>query len=357
MKYFLDLFAGIGGFALGAEWAGIKFDAHYFSEVDPYAISVYQHRFPDAIGLGDIKSIGGGQLPTGDWIIAGGFPCQDISVAGKGAGLEGERSGLWFEYARIIGELRPKYAIMENVGALTIRGLDRVLGSLSEIGYDAEWQDIRASDVGAPHRRERIWIVGYPNGQRLEKLTDGLTEGTRDTDGECGRENVSDSKGERWRAWRTGRPLGDCPRETKQSFGILADAEKQYRSEYGQQASITGRGSSTLANSTCRGLEGRTISAGSRREREGTPDVDGCGEKLENPLCSRRNTKGNTVSGEKTRRRPSARPWRSGWWSTEPDVGRVAHGVPARVDRLKCLGNSIVPEIAELIFCEVKKYF
>ena len=163
MKYFLDLFSGIGGFSLAAQWAGMKFDGHYFSEVDDYAIKVYRKRFPDAIGLGSICDIEGAKLPEGEWIIAGGFPCQDISVAGKGAGLDGKRSGLWFEYSRLIGELRPKYAIMENVGALTSRGLDRVLGSLAEIGYDAEWQDIRASDVGAPHRRERIWIVAYPN--------------------------------------------------------------------------------------------------------------------------------------------------------------------------------------------------
>jgi len=172
MTYFLDLFAGIGGFALGGEWAGMQFDGHCFSEVDDYAIKVYQKRFPGAIALGDITKIDGHALPAGDWIIAGGFPCQDISVAGKGAGLAGARSGLWYEYARLIGELRPRYAIMENVGALTHRGLDRVLGSLAEIGYDAEWQDIRASDVGAPHRRERIWIVAYPNTMRESRSTE-----------------------------------------------------------------------------------------------------------------------------------------------------------------------------------------
>jgi DNA (cytosine-5)-methyltransferase 1 len=164
MTHFLDLFSGIGGFALGAYWAGLRFDTHYFSEIDDYAIKIYQKRFPDAIGLGDITKIRGSNLPEGEWIISGGFPCQDISVAGKGAGLAGKRSGLWYEYARIIGELRPRYAIMENVGALSFRGLDAVLGSLAEIGYDAEWQDIRASDVGAPHRRERLWIVAYPEG-------------------------------------------------------------------------------------------------------------------------------------------------------------------------------------------------
>jgi DNA (cytosine-5)-methyltransferase 1 len=159
---YLDLFSGIGGFALGAVWAGIEFDSHYFSEVDEYAISVYKKRFPEAIGLGDIRNIKGCDLPKGEWLLSGGFPCQDISVAGKGAGLEGTRSGLWFQYARLIGELRPRIAIMENVGALSFRGLHQVLGSLAEIGYNATWQDIRASDVGAYHRRERLWIVAYP---------------------------------------------------------------------------------------------------------------------------------------------------------------------------------------------------
>jgi DNA (cytosine-5)-methyltransferase 1 len=143
---YIDLFSGIGGFALGAYWAGMKFENHYFSEVDKYCIELYQKRFT-------------GKLPKGEYIISGGFPCQDISIAGKGAGIHGKRSGLWFEYWRIINDLQPRFAIMENVGMLIHRGLREVLGSLAEIGYNAEWQDIRASDVGAPHRRERIWIV------------------------------------------------------------------------------------------------------------------------------------------------------------------------------------------------------
>ena len=159
---YLDLFHGIGGFALGAYWAGMKFEHHYCSDIEPWCQELYAKRFPGSIQLGDITKIDATKLPTGDWIITGGFPCQDISIAGKGAGIHGERSGLWFEYWRIIRDLRPRFAIMENVGMLVHRGLREVLGSLAEIGYNAEWQDIRASDVGAPHRRERIWIVSYP---------------------------------------------------------------------------------------------------------------------------------------------------------------------------------------------------
>lgn len=157
----LDLFSGIGGFATGMP----PVDRRFYSEIDEYACRVYQRRFPDAVALGDIRNIDGERLQreySGQWIITGGFPCQDISVAGKGAGLDGERSGLWFEMHRLIREIRPRIMVAENVSALTVRGLDTVLGSLAEIGYDAEWTCIRASDVGAPHRRERIWIVAYP---------------------------------------------------------------------------------------------------------------------------------------------------------------------------------------------------
>ena len=259
---FLDLFSGIGGFALGAEWAGLSFDAHYYSEVDPYAIKVYEKRFPDAIALGDIRNIRGADLPAGDWIIAGGFPCQDISVAGKGAGLEGERSGLSYEYSRLIGELRPRFAIMENVGALAFRGLDRVLGSLAALGYDAEWQDIRASDVGAPHRRERIWIIAYPDTSN----------------------NKSPKKQQRQlhQPWSLGEALADA----QNGGNVRRDGQLE-------------------------------PAQGEVREHRGSPSHGG-----------------------------------REWWSTEPDMGRVAHGVPARVDRLKCLGNSIVPQIAEMIFSQ-----
>jgi DNA (cytosine-5)-methyltransferase 1 len=96
-------------------------------------------------------------------VICGGFPCQDVSVAGNGAGLDGERSGLWFEYARLVGEVRPSYVIVENVAALLVRGIERVLGSLAALGYDAEWHCIPASFLGAPHRRDRLWLVAYPD--------------------------------------------------------------------------------------------------------------------------------------------------------------------------------------------------
>jgi len=289
---YIDLFSGIGGFALGAYWAGMKFDRHYFSEIDPYCVELYQKRFPDAIPLGDIKEIDCEELAdaegTGlegrngnereamdarsrqgrqDCIITGGFPCQDISVAGKGEGIGGSRSGLWFEYWRIIRDLRPRFAIMENVGALTFRGLTDVLGSLAEIGYDAEWQDIRAEDVGAPHRRERIWIVAYPNesGQQERRRPEPV------------REEQSASE-----------YLGEAPN---------SDSE---RSAYEGESN---------AGSECCGRRD-TISA--------------CG----------------SAGGD--------------YWAVEPSVGRLAHGIPRRVDRLRGLGNAIVPQIAQMLFEQIQ---
>lgn len=177
MTHFLSLFSGIGGFDLAAYNCGLRFDRHLFSEIDPYAIKVFQARFPDAEPLGDITKIKKEDLPDGDYIIAGGFPCQDISVAGKGAGLAGSRSGLWFEMLRLISDLRPRFIVVENVGALLVRGIDTVLGTLAKVGYDAEWQIISASSVGAPHRRERVYIVAYPTegrGQNHQRVQGGI---------------------------------------------------------------------------------------------------------------------------------------------------------------------------------------
>lgn len=159
----LDLFSGIGGFSLGLERAGMKTVA--FCEIDTAAQKVLHKHWPTVPIFSDVSQLKAQDIHESIDVICGGFPCQDISLAGKGAGLAGERSGLWFQFHRLIQEFRPSWVIAENVSALRSRGLDEVLRSLSEIGYDAEWHCIPASYVGAPHRRDRIWIVAYPNGQ------------------------------------------------------------------------------------------------------------------------------------------------------------------------------------------------
>jgi DNA (cytosine-5)-methyltransferase 1 len=233
---FGSLFCGIGGFDLGLERAGMQ--CAWQVEIDPYAQKVLAKHWPDVRRHADVCTF---PPEEGDWevdVICGGFPCQDISYAGKGAGLAGARSGLWYEFARIIGQLRPRYVIVENVSALLTRGMGEVLGTLASLGYDAEWHVIPASAVGAPHRRDRIWIVAY----------------------------VPDANGGRFNRCK--------------ERDIIQKAGK------------------------------RT----SRRD-----NADG-------------------LALDKRRA-----------WVCEPAIRRVAHGVPARVDRLRCLGNAVVPQVVELI--------
>ena len=158
----LDLFSGIGGFSLAAQWTwGDELEIVGFCEIEKYAQKVLQKNFPGVPIHEDITKLNGKDFKNID-LLTGGFPCQDISIAGKGAGLEGARSGLWTEMHRIISEVRPRFALIENVPMLTIRGGTRVIADLAEIGYDCEWQIVGADDVGAWHRRKRIWIVAYP---------------------------------------------------------------------------------------------------------------------------------------------------------------------------------------------------
>lgn len=164
----LDLFSGIGGFSLGLERTG-GFETVAFCEIEEFPRRVLQKHWPDVPCYRDVRKLTADRL-TADGIavdvICGGFPCQDISFAGLGAGLKGERSGLFFEVARLVGELGPQYVILENVSALLSRGLDEVLGTLASFGYDAEWHCIPASYLGAWHRRDRVWILAYPDEKR-----------------------------------------------------------------------------------------------------------------------------------------------------------------------------------------------
>jgi len=164
----LDLFSGIGGFSLGLERSG-AFETVAFCEIDPFCRRILEKHWPEVPCYDDVRNLTAERLRA-DGIsvdaICGGFPCQDISVAGTGAGLSGERSGLWGQFSRIIGELRPRIVCVENVSALLSRGLDTVLGDMASLGYDAEWDCIPAYEVGLPHIRDRSWIVAYPNGVR-----------------------------------------------------------------------------------------------------------------------------------------------------------------------------------------------
>jgi DNA (cytosine-5)-methyltransferase 1 len=154
-----SLFSGVGGLDLGLEWAGVG-ETVFQVEKDEYARSVLARHWPNAQRFDDIRTVGERNLPRVD-VLCGGFPCQDISFAGKGAGLAGARSGLWFEYARIIRELQPSYIVVENVAALRTRGLDVVTSEISALGYDMWWDCIPASAIGAPQQRDRLFIIAW----------------------------------------------------------------------------------------------------------------------------------------------------------------------------------------------------
>jgi DNA (cytosine-5)-methyltransferase 1 len=304
----LSLFAGIGGFDLGLERTG-GFKTVAFCEIDKKAQAVLRKHWPEVPIYEDVRSLTAEALRTDGIavdVICGGFPCQDISTAGAGVGIEGARSGLWSEIARLTSELRPRYVIVENVSALLSRGLDRVLGDLAAIGYDAEWHCIPAYAVGAHHIRDRIWIIAYPDGAGLEGWNGKVLS-------ECARERI---------AGALGAYVANADSIGLRSGGRrgIAGTPPAHGGEARQQRVRTDAepGREDMANAECAGLAGRT---------------------------------GSRVSSE--RGAPIFAPWLAeglgGQWNAEPDVGRVAHGVSGRVDRLKQLGNAVVPQIPELI--------
>jgi DNA (cytosine-5)-methyltransferase 1 len=253
-----SLFAGIGGFDLGFERAG--FDIRWQVEIDPWARAVLAKHWPHVHRHDDVRTAGAHNLEPVD-VICGGFPCTDISAAGKGLGITGPESSLWSEYARIIRELRPDYVVVENAPTLLGRGVGRVLGDMAESGYDAEWDCIPAAAIGAPHLRERIWIIATRSGLRHGRLLQ-LYAGT---------DQVPDS-----------------------------DSQRCVRVGESQPPRLQGPP----------GLE-------FDRLREGR-DVDGIAARASHWLC-------------------------------EPGLGRLADGIPCRVDRLRGLGNAVVPQIVEWI--------
>jgi DNA (cytosine-5)-methyltransferase 1 len=290
----LDLFSGIGGFSLGLERAGMQTVA--FCEINPYCRDVLRAHWPDVPIHEDITALRGSDVGPVD-VICGGFPCQDISGAGKGAGIKGERSGLWKQFARIIGEIRPKFVIVENVSMLRSRGMGVVLGDLASLGYDAEWHCIPASAVNAPPRRDRVWIVA--NARRECGATRRTSFDMVSQAGTC------EASGEEWKR------DGDA---SHNSCATLANAE------------IIPERKQTKENDTVSG----------RRKIRAIISSDG------KPLAyaNGKSILGATIA--RTERAP---------WDTEPEMGRVVNGVSHRMveDELKALGNAVVPQIPEMI--------
>jgi len=297
---FGSLFAGIGGIDLGLERAGME--CRWQIEIDDYARKVLAKHWPDVPRYSDITEVDGRVLEPVD-LIAAGFPYQDISYARRGAGLDGERSGLFFETIRMVRQCQPRYVLLENVAALLTRGLDRVLGTLAEIGYDAEWHCISAASVGAPHIRDRVFIIAY-------------------------------AKGERWGTWRAGGASGAGAGE--EDAATMADANEQRQPGCG----ISEKRETQIPHASRRG--GRDETSAARNGREETADVADADQQHDDDAGFR--------AAEICGQRQSASLLRNAeYWQSEPDVGRVAHGVPKRVDRLRGLGNAVVPQVAGFI--------
>jgi DNA (cytosine-5)-methyltransferase 1 len=259
----LALFAGAGGGILGGHLLGWRTVCAV--EWEPYAAAVLCARQNDGLLPAfpiwdDVRTFDGRPWRGLVDVVSGGFPCQDISVAGKGAGIDGERSGMWAHMARIVGEVRPRHVFVENSPAIVTRGLGRVLGDLAALGYDCRWTVLGAADVGAPHQRDRFWLVAHASGERHELAEQAIRTGR----------NAFVSSGEDV-AYAYGL------RQLQQSG---ADAEERRR---------TGNGGEDVGDACTSGLQ--------------APRTQ--------PLRAHGRDSGRMLAT-------------ASWWRTEPDVGRVA---------------------------------
>ncbi len=333
-----SLFSGIGGIDYGLEMTG-GFKVLWQVEIDPYCQQILKQHWPEAVVYGDVRKIRGSEVAPVD-VLAGGFPCQDVSTAGKRAGIkEGTRSGLWAEYARLIGEIKPRWVIIENVpGLLSIdsgRGMGKVLYDLSVRGYDAEWDCISAASVGALHRRDRIFIVAHARHLGGRNGFGGRPggDGKWGMDHGAGAPEAAEAAG----PGKASTALADSYDDGRQGQGIHIRPGRQ-----DQTSSIVGRPGQDVPDPN-----------GILLHRSGTPRTGRPEPTDGHPLVSDPCRAG--LEGQRPEYRlfpeggPCPRIASGGWWAVEPDVGRVANGVPARVDRLRALGNAVVPQVAEYL--------
>jgi DNA (cytosine-5)-methyltransferase 1 len=327
-----SLFSGIGGLELGLERA-LGARTLWQVEQDRWCQQVLARHWPQARRLDDVCSVGKETLDPVD-IICGGFPCQDLSYAGRGAGLAGERSGLWREYARIVRELRPRVVVVENVAALLARGLGDVLGDLAALGYDAAWDCVPAAAIGAPHRRDRLFVVAW---RSVADADDAGPQGY-------------------------GRPVGiqySQGRRTARRHSASRRAADDGR--HGAAQPGVGRIPDGLP-ARLDGAFGRGIARvrGSHPWPAGTwptpcASLHNDGEPPESWLARREMLAakhGNNGAGI-----PLAVAAKPGtMWPARPQEAqhaweppRTARGVPDRAKRLKALGNAVVPQVAEAV--------
>lgn len=281
-----SLFSGVGGLELGLEWAGLG-PVIFQVEVDPFCRRVLAKHWPDATRFTDVTQLRAYPPVT---VLCGGFPCQDVSSAGKRAGLGGRRSGLWYEFARVVSEVRPRFVVVENVASGAKRWLPQVRRDLCALGYRTRAYALSAADVGAPHLRRRVFVV--------------------------------------------------------------ADSERgELREQPGRGRRPRGRGTAVAAVAGSLGRVGHVPDADREGERARAEHAEVA--RASEPLGDAVRVDGSRPEGLTDEGR--AGPGAGGWWSSEPAVGRVAHGVSGGVDgrkrraRLRALGNAVVPQCAEVI--------
>jgi len=345
----LALFAGAGGGILGGKLLGWKTVCAV--EWDAYARDVLVARQNDGSFEAfpiwdDVQSFDGRPWRGSVDVVSGGFPCQDISAAGKGAGIDGARSGMWFHMARIIGEVGPRYVLVENSPMLTSRGLGRVLGDLAALGYDARWGVLGAVDAGAPHKRDRIWIVGTLAdavfAREWRKPWESEAEGDALADAQMPNDKAGDNSRRR-EPWELG---GSSSRTNVAHTGHMRGRDW---SESTEAQPATASGCSSICDTHRTGWQGPHdnekspgwIQQESSEPSEAVADA--------NSIRGRRgiSERENAVHADSRSEAIGART-DGGWWATEPDLGRVAHGVAARMDRLRCIGNGQVPAVVRL---------
>ena len=287
----VDLFSGIGGFALAARWAGVETVA--FCEIEPYAQRVLRKNFPGVPIIEDVRNFPADEFQR-PWLITGGYPCQPFSQAGQRRGAEDDRH-LWPAMFEIIRSCRPAWVLAENVAGHVSMGLDEVLSDLESEDYACQPIIVPACAVDAPHRRDRVWVIANANSNRR---SDG---------------NKQKGKG-------TGK------RRQKQ-FDVVQNGCVVYVANADRAGCKERRRTESVQS------EYVTAECGS----EDVSDTNGSGEKPSwNDWGMGRVRKPIEDSGNHDFER----------WLPEPDVGRVAHGIPSRVDRLRGLGNAIVPQVA-----------
>lgn len=365
---FGSLFAGIGGIDLGLERAGLR--CIWQVEIDDYARAVLEKHWPEVPKYRDVRFFLGSKKWRRErdaWrvdCIAGGFPCQDISNAGRRAGIDGKRSGLWSEFARIVRLLRPQYVVVENVDALAVRGMGRVLGDLAALGYDAEWDRIPAAAVGAPHLRWRIFILAYSAERGLQRRGSAerndrsqSCERSSQSPGVCSGDvsSVADANGERCQEQHfpaepssaglidrssLSNPIGN--RIWLQGHGEAVSAAEEVSGEVRQQWL---RSDSESAHCVGNNAMFEPYKDGSTEDGARADSLLSHSSLRWAGQCGRQQFAGYC---QETRNLY--------WPKTQPPVCGVADGIPSRVDRLRGLGNAVLPQIAEWIGRRIVAY-